>query len=162
IPLFVLAEGPLNRTVRRIASQFVASGVVGPAQNTAFSRTVGAVRRLRNSSLPWVLVVGAVVAWIVVARPDVPGDGWSRAAWGGDSLGFGGWWYAYVARPVFVAMLLGWIWRMLLMTSFFWRIGRLDLSLVPSHPDRVAGLAFVEKLPNAYWPVTLGLSAVLA
>jgi hypothetical protein len=161
IPLFVLAEGSLHRTFKRIASQFVASGVVGPAQSTAFARSLGAMRRLRNSSAPWVLVLGMVAAWSVVARPDVHGDEYSWAASDGG-LGFGGWWYAYVARPVFVAMLLGWIWRMLLMTVCFWRIGRLDLSLVPTHPDRAAGLAFVEGLPTAYWPVTLGLSAVAA
>src|SRR5262249_7051828 len=162
IPLFVLAQGPLHRTVKRIASQFISSGVVGPAQVTAFSRLLGSVRRLRNSSLPWVLMIGAALAFIVAAHPDVHEDAWSWAAPKGGSLGFGGWWYAYVARPVFAVMLLGWIWRMLLMTSLFWRVGRLGLSLVPSHPDRAAGLAFVEKLPNAYWPVTLGLSAVIA
>jgi hypothetical protein len=44
----------------------------------------------------------------------------------------------------------------------FARIGRLQLLLVPSHPDRAAGLGFLEKLPEAFAPVGLALSAMLA
>ena len=85
-------------------------------------------------------------------------------AWavGGDgAVGFGGWWFAYVVRPIFLALVMGWLWRMLLVAYWFWRVGRLDLSLVPTHPDRTGGLAFVEKLPGAFAMVAFALSAVI-
>ena len=63
-------------------------------------------------------------------------------------------WFAYVVRPIFLALLMGWLWRILLVAWWFWRFGRLDLSLVPTHPDRTGGLAFVEKLPGAFSMVT--------
>ena len=78
------------------------------------------------------------------------------------ALGFGGWWYACVVRPIFLALVLGWLWRMLLVAYWFWRVGRLDLSLVPTHPDRTGGLAFVEKLPGAFAMVAFALSAMIA
>ena len=43
------------------------------------------------------------------------------------TLGFGGWWSAYVVRPIFLALVMGWLWRMLLVTYWVWRVGRLDL-----------------------------------
>lgn len=52
--------------------------------------------------------------------------------------------------------------RILLISWWFWRVGRLDLSLVPTHPDRAGGIAFVEKLPGAFVLVTFALSAQLA
>jgi hypothetical protein len=76
-------------------------------------------------------------------------------------MGFGGWWFAYVARPIFLALVMGWLWRMLLVAYWFWRVGRLDLALVPTHPDRTGGLAFVEKLPGAFAMVAFALSAVI-
>jgi hypothetical protein len=78
------------------------------------------------------------------------------------SLGFGGWWAAYVARPIFFALLLGWLWRIALVTVWMWRVGKLGLSFVPTHPDRAGGIAFVERLPGAFALVTLALSAVPA
>lgn len=64
--------------------------------------------------------------------------------------------------PIFVALLLAWLWRLLLVVVLFARIGRLDLSLVPTHPDRVGGLDFVQALPWAFAPVSLALSAVIS
>jgi hypothetical protein len=58
--------------------------------------------------------------------------------------------------------LAGWLWRILLVAYWLWCVGRLDLSLVPTHPDRAGGLGFVQRLPNAFELVTLGLSAAVA
>ena len=76
--------------------------------------------------------------------------------------GFGAGWFAYVVRPIFLALVLGWLWRMLLVAWWFFRVGRLDRSRVPTHPDRTGGLAFVEKLPGAFAMVAFALSAVIA
>jgi hypothetical protein len=162
VPFFILAEGGLHRTVQKISSQLLSSGAVPPAQKSAFERSLQNVRRLRDSSLPWVLVLGVTVTMLLVNRPHAHDDAYSWAVSGDGTLGFGGWWFAYVARPVFVALLLGWLWRLLLLTWWFWRVGRLELSLVPSHPDRVAGLGLVERLPSAYLLVSFALSAVAA
>jgi len=42
----------------------------------------------------------------------------------------------------FPIYLLRWLWRYLIWCWFLWRASRLDLHLVPTHPDRVAGLDF--------------------
>jgi len=86
-------------------------------------------------------------------------------AWGVDAdggLGFGGWWFAYVARPIFLALLLAWAWRILLLTLWLGRVARIDLQLVPTHPDRAGGLGLLAKLPGAFALVSLALSAMLA
>jgi len=48
------------------------------------------------------------------------------------------------------------------LTLLFVRLGRLELSLVPSHPDRAGGLGFLERLPIAFAPVSLGISTMIA
>jgi hypothetical protein len=65
-------------------------------------------------------------------------------------------------RPIFIALLLGWLWRIVSLAVLFARLGRLGLDLVPTHPDRAGGLGFIEKLPGAFAPVTFALSATLA
>jgi hypothetical protein len=71
-------------------------------------------------------------------------------------------WFAYVVRPIFLALLLGWLWRIVLLVALFVRLARLNLSFVPSHPDRCGGVGFIEGLPVAFAPVSLALSAMLA
>ncbi len=162
IPLLILAEAAMHSTAKRLGSQFVASGVIGPDQRAGFDRITGDVRRLRDASLPWVLMLGAVIAWSFADQPTQQDDAMSWAVMADGSLGFGGWWSAYVVRPIFLALVMGWLWRMLLVTYWVWRVGKLDLSLVPTHPDRTGGLAFVEKLPGAFAMVALALSAVIS
>jgi hypothetical protein len=109
-----------------------------------------------------VFVLGVALAWSLVERPDLRSDAMSWALGADQNLGFGGWWFAYVVRPIFIALVFGWLWRVLLVVTWFWKVGRLDLSLVPTHPDRTGGIAFVEKLPGAFSMVTFALSAAIA
>lgn len=77
-------------------------------------------------------------------------------------IGFGGLWYMVVGRAIFLILLLGWLWRLFLFFRLFRGLARLDLALVPTHADRIAGLAVVEYLPVAFAPVIFAISAVLA
>ena len=162
IPLFILAEASLDRASRRMLAQFRASGVVSPELREPFDAAIAGIRRLRDASLPWIFVFGAAIAWSVVDQPAVHDDTMSWAVGADGSLGFGGLWFSYVVRPIFLALLLGWLWRMLLVASWFWKVGRLGLALVPSHPDRTGGIAFVEKVPGAFVLVTFATTAVIA
>jgi hypothetical protein len=49
-----------------------------------------------------------------------------------------------------------------LLFVLFARVSALGLDLVPSHPDGVAGLGFLERLPMLFSPVVLAVSAVVA
>lgn len=161
IPLLILGEAGLHAATRRLLPQFLANGLVDDDTRPQFEAALRSARRWRDASLPWVLVLGAALGWSLVDHPDPHVDSLSWALVDGG-LGFGGAWYAYVVRPLFVALLLGWLWRIVLVTVLFARIGRLGLDLVPTHPDRAGGLGFLEKLPGAFAPVTFALSAMLA
>jgi len=162
IPLLILAEDALHRHARLIAEQFMSSGVVTPAVRPDLDAVMRGIARLSDNSLPWVFAIGVAVAWSIADPPDAHVDelGWSVATDG--TVGFGGAWFAYVVRPVLGALLLGWVWRLLLVTWWMWRITRLPLALVPTHPDRVGGLGFIKKLPVAFALVTIALSAMMA
>jgi hypothetical protein len=67
-----------------------------------------------------------------------------------------------VLRPVFATLLLVWLWRLVVCVVLLWRIFRLDLHLVPTHPDRAGGLGFLEDFPIIFSPVIFASSAVLA
>ncbi len=161
IPLLVLCEELAEAMGRRVFPQFVASELVQGAQKTRFEAILHRFGRVREHMLPW-LVILSVVA-LVLGAP-APGSlldlTWARKEGGG--LGFGGLWFLWVARPIYLTLLLAWLWRLLLMVRLCERIARLDLRLVPTHPDRSLGLAFLEELPEGFSLVALSVSSVLS
>jgi hypothetical protein len=106
-----------------------------------------------------VAILGIVVAWTIA--PPIASD-LHETSWAsmGAALGFGGVWYQWVARPIYLALMFGWLWRLVVTTVFCARVARLPLSLVPTHPDRLGGLGFLERIPIAFAPVILAISAV--
>lgn len=162
VVLLVIAEATVHKGLMRIVRQFTESGIIGMAARAPFERVLQDMRRLRDTTLPWVLLLGLVLAWTIMDTPEAHTDALSWALDGNGQLGFGGWWVVYVSRPIFVALLLAWLWRLLLVVILFARIGRLDLSLVPTHPDRAGGLDFVQAMPWSFAPVSLALSAAIS
>ncbi len=47
-----------------------------------------------------------------------------------------------VGHPIFFILALGWFWRLALWCIILKRIMRLDLTLVPTHPDQLMGLGY--------------------
>ena len=161
IPLLILAEGKMMNTTVAMARQFIRNGLVTEAQQGAFGALLRSVARMRDSSLPWVFIVGATIAFILADPADPRHDALSWAVDDSGHLEFGAWWFAYVSRPIFSVLLLGWLWRIVLAFILFRRISKLDLALVPTHPDRAAGLGFLELYPGAFSLVTFAVAAVV-
>ena len=164
IPLLILAEAVAQRIMARLIPQFVHAGIVPPAEVSRFRAVLARTARLRNASLPWAIIVGIAFAWAftgtVVHRAHELL--WATESGSVASLGFGGWWYVYVGRPVFLALLLGWLWRVVLLAVTLKGIAKLDLVIVPTHPDRAGGLGFVERFPAAFGIVAFVSTMVIA
>jgi hypothetical protein len=161
IPLFILSEAMAGGVLHSIIGQFRKSNIIGDNQQVAFAAVLGDLARLRDASLPWICVIGFTVAWIAGMPVHTDADEMSWATAGTD-FGFGGLWFLYVAKPIFVVLLLGWVWRIELVILLFHRIAKLELSLTPSHPDHCGGLGFLKKLPMALFLFTLAISSIIA
>jgi hypothetical protein len=59
-------------------------------------------------------------------------------------------------------LILGWLWRLCLWIRFLWHMSWMDLRLIPSHPDHMAGLAFVAYSARAYAIVGAALATIAA
>jgi hypothetical protein len=164
IPLLVLADATTHAMSTRLIPYFHTSGLVDEATRPAFERALADVARVRDRWMPWVIMVGLVLAWSVL-RP--VGADVHEVKWATDDgapiaagVGFGGWWFLNVARPIVSALILGWTWRLVVLGILFRRIAALDLSIVPTHPDGAGGLGFLDRVPMAFAPVVLAVSAL--
>jgi hypothetical protein len=168
IPLFIAAEAVAEAISQRLIPYFVTSGLVTDASRSRFVEILRKAAGLRDSWLAWAILaaLALLLAWRftgVDAALHEDELAWAVSSEAGFAqLGFGGWWFLFVVRPIFTFFLLHWVWRLFIVSVVFWRIAHLDLRLVPTHPDRAGGLGFLEMAPIAFSPVVLAISAVMA
>jgi hypothetical protein len=148
MPLLIIAELVVHRRVSPIVRQFRERNLVPEDAVTRFYAAVTSAIRLRDSVLVEILLivvvyaVGVLIVWreyVVVATTTwyaTPSDD-------GIKLSLAGVWYSYVSLPIFQFLLLRWYFRLFVWARFLWQVSRIELCLVPAHPDRVGGLGFL-------------------
>jgi hypothetical protein len=52
--------------------------------------------------------------------------------------------------------------RLFIWFRFLWQVSRINLNLIPTHPDRCAGIAFLGKSAYAFGPILFAQGAMLA
>jgi hypothetical protein len=167
MPLLVLAELAVHRRMGPVVRQFLDRGLIPDSRRAEFDAAIGSAMRLRNSvpaelaMIALVYVVGIGVIWRTQLALDV-------ASWQGAALDgpwqptLAGWWLGVVSLPLFQFLLLRWYFRLSLWARFLWQVSRLDLQLVPTHPDRCGGLGFLASIVYAFAPLLLAQGVVLA
>lgn len=161
LPVLIFGERLARSVMKHLLPRFVNTGAVPEDKVDDFLRIIAGVAALKNSWKPW-LVIAALIA--VSSLVPESGSGHSDLGWAtrGGSLGFGGWWYLCVSRPILQMFLLGWLWRLVLLALLLRRIAKLGLRPVPAHPDGLGGLGFIQGFPRAFVPVVFAMSCVLS
>ncbi len=167
VPLLIGAELVVHRRMRVIANQFLERELIPESAMARFDAAVASAFRLRNSVLAEALLiafvygVGILVVWRHYTALDT--STWYAASSAeGSKLSMAGMWYGYVSLPIFQFLLLRWYFRMFIWARFLWHVSRIELSLVPTHPDRVGGLGFLSATVYAFVPLALAHGALLA
>ena len=161
LPALILGERVARSTLKRLLPRFVDMGLVSEEKVPAFGQIIADLLRLRNATLPWVALVGVIAASAFVPETSLHLEelNWAKE---GQGLGFGGWWFLLVSRPIYQLFLFSWLWRVVLLFVMFRRIAKLGLDLIPAHPDRLGGLGFIATTPRGFGPFAFAVSCVTA
>jgi hypothetical protein len=165
-PLLVIAEYTCFSRFESIILHFRDSGLIAGCDRERYESIVRSSSRLLTSKVAETLcfvIAYAITAYCVVVVPPDSLISWSYVSGsGGVSLSLAGTWHALVSAPFLVVLVLGWIWRQFSWARFLWLISRLDLRLLPTHPDLCGGLSFVSTMTRAYRPIGFAFTAIVA
>jgi len=166
LPLLILAELVVHMRMRRALRQFLTRDLIRETDVPRFNALMGSAMRLRNSLAAELLIVVLVYGLGVFVRDYISVDANTWAA-AGASAGFvnrslAGWWHTLVSVPIFQFLLIRWYFRMFIWTRFLWQVSRIELQLVPTHPDRAGGLGFLANIVYAFTPLLLAHGVLLA
>ena len=167
IPLLISAELVVHRRMRFVVKQFLERHLIPESAMARFNAAIASVFRLRNSVLAEVLLFAFVYVFgiLIVWRHYIALD---TATWyatpsvDGSKLSLAGMWFGYVSLPIFQFLLCRWYFRLFIWTRFLWQVSRIDLRLMPAHPDRVGGLGFLSDTVYAFIPLLIAHGALLA
>jgi hypothetical protein len=167
LPLLIGAELVVHRRLRSVVKQFLERRLIPEHAMPRFEAAIAAAFRLRNSVLAEVLLIAFVygVGILIVWRHYLTLD---AATWyatpsaEGSKLMLAGIWYGAISLPIYQFLMLRWYFRLFIWTRFLWQVSRIELSLIPTHPDRVGGLGFLSKTAHAFALLAVAHGALLA
>jgi hypothetical protein len=161
-PILILGQAVAGPLLGAIVRHFREAGLVSTADVSRYCDIVRSTRRLRDSTIVEVIVAvaGFVLAATFWTVPTALLPAWHHVSGGIASAA--SWWHQFVSLPILMLLLLSWLWRLCLWTRFLWKVSRLDLLLIPSHPDGAAGLKFIGLSLEALMMPAFALSSVVA
>jgi hypothetical protein len=164
-PLLILAEADCIPRLDRVARHFLDTGLIKEPDRARVDDVIISTRRLLDSELAELIVAllsyGLVISLMIYVPPsEAPSWYWLKSDY--QVLSLAGWWNALVSVPLFILLFFGWLWRVFLWARFLWLMSRLDLRLIPSHPDHAGGLMFLGDSLRAFWLVSFALGVVVA
>jgi hypothetical protein len=167
LPLLLFAELVVHRRIREVVRQFSRLDLIPESARAQFDSAVTSAMRLRNSRAAELLLLALVygvgvpyfwrnyVALDVVSWYGVMADGRLHPS-------LAGWWLGCVSLPVLQFLLLRWYFRLFIWTRFLWQVSKIELTLLPTHPDRCGGLGFLNLVREAFAPLLLAQGVLLS
>ena len=143
LPLLILAEVIIDPAIRLSLAEFVESGIVPDQELPKFEQVLQRIQRLRDSALPEIIIFVLAFFPTFLFQPEwTPGaiSSWHTT---GQGLTAAGWWFAILSTPILRFLIYRWLFRYIVWSLLLWRVSRLNLVLIPTHPDHTAGLHFL-------------------
>lgn len=163
IPLLFLAESWIAPQWIAFVNQIVSSRVVPESELPTLQLEIQRINKLKDSWIPEaVCLVAAVLLSAFGSYLPVHGN---SAAFRPGQVTAGtvaAKWYWIICMPVFRFLILRWSWKLFLWWRVLWRVAKLNLNLIPTHPDSTAGLGYLEVVHRHFTPLILALSVVQA
>jgi hypothetical protein len=166
-PLLIAAELVVHQRMRSLLKVFLERHLIPESAMTRFNAAIASAVRLRNSVraevllIAFVYVVGIMIVWRHFMTLDTA-TWYATPTMDGSTLSLAGMWYGYVSIPVFQFLLVRWYFRIFVWIRFLWQVSRIELSLIPTHPDRAGGLGFLSVTVYAFIPLLMAHGALLS
>lgn len=127
-----------------------------------FDRLIDNVVKIRHS----ILADGIILVLAFITSPFNPAmlfttevPGWQIHATTG--LTTAGWWNACVSQPLFRFVVFGWYFRYSMWIYFLFRVSRMKLRVIATHPDNAGGLSFISVTQTKFCLVAFALSSMI-
>ena len=164
VPVLLIGESFMESRFRLVIGHIRQAGLLDPSDLAYMDGVIATLIRIRDSFLPELVVLVLLIAHTATSYRglvDHPTP-WLGQGTGADlHLTVAGWYAVLVSATLFQFLLGLSLWRWLLWTYFAFKLSRLNLRLVATHPDGHGGLGFLGLTVAAFAPVAFAATAVI-
>jgi hypothetical protein len=164
LPVLIAAELIVHERITPVVRRFVERRIVALSDLPKFDAAIASAIRLRNSipvEISLLVLVYGLGLWFWNTRLDIRLGTWYATA-GRWDLTPAGYWYVFISIPIAQFILLRWYLRLFIWYRFLWKVSRMNLHLIATHPDRRGGLGFLGRSAYAFGPLLFAQGAMLA
>jgi len=164
VPLLLAGQPVMETAFRAVVRHIHDAALLTPSDTDHLRQTLVKLTRLRDSIIPELIIIVAAYAHVaeivqtqlMYARP------WGLVGTGvAVHLSAAGWYYVLASQLLYQLLILISVWKWLLWCIFLFRLSKLDLQLVATHPDLHGGIGFLGISPVAIIPTVLVASTVI-
>ncbi len=159
LPLLLATELLVHRQLRILVGQFIDRNIISRNVLPKFKEAIASANSLRNSKAAELLLLIPVIVGAYYFYNRVGLDSWYSAD---KTLSWTGYWYVFVSRPLFQFIAFRWYFRIFVWARLLWQTSRLQLNLVPTHPDKASGLGFLSMAAVPFAPLIIAHGVLLA
>jgi len=152
-----MMEDRFRITVKHVREAQLLSG----EDHYKLDRVINTLVRLRDSPLPELLILVLVFTDLMILGPGrlAAGSAWAASRTDGTAqVTAAGWYYLFVSVSTYQFLILLSLWKWLVWSYFLYKLSRMDLKLVATHPDLHGGLGFLALAPIAFIPLAIAVS----
>lgn len=162
IPILILAEIIIDKRCRDVLRKFMTSRFVREEDIPLVDSAVHNAARQKNSILAEIAIIAIIYTTTLIRSHVILPGHLSTWYYSGSKITPAGWYFALVSLPMFQFLLIRWLLRLAIWAGLLWRISRLNLQLLPIHPDRMGGLSFLGLAQVPFGLVGLAGGAVIS
>lgn len=163
VPVLLFGQVLMESRFQIVVGHFTAAGLLDAPDIARMRDTINRVVRLGDSFLPELAILVILIVHTATSERGLV-DATPWLAYGtGDALRLtaAGWYVVLVSVSIFQFLLGLSLWKWLLWTFFAFKLSRLNLRLVPTHPDEHGGLGFLGMTPIAFAPIVFAANSVI-
>ena len=165
VPVLIVAEVVIGPRIVAATSHFITSGLIPEDRYQDFDAAIVDAIRLRDSTVAEVIILAItyVGAFVSIRFLSATVSTWhSLVSESGHRFTLAGYWYTLVSLPIFQFLVYRWLWRTFIWCRFLRRVSKLDLQLIPTHPDQAGGLGFLGETHRLYAVFIFAFAATAA
>jgi hypothetical protein len=164
VPILLAGQVMMDNVLRMTIAHIRDAELLPSPEQAKMDLTISSLIRLRDSFVAEAVIVAisyANVAGVIGSRLAIA-QGWALSDIGsGYHLSSAGWYYVLVSQLLYRFLLGISLWKWCLWVYFLFRLSRLDLQLVPTHPDQHGGVGFLGMSSFAIAPTVFAICGAI-
>lgn len=164
IPVLLIGQFMMDSRFCTIVSHVRKTRLVEGEERRKLEGVIATLRRLSDSVYPELIIAILVVAELALLWNSKIATGPPWAVQRIDNVAKltpAGWYYGLVSVPIYQFLLALNLWKWLLWAFFLFKLSRMRLMLVATHPDAHGGLAFLGLSPLGFAPSAFAVAAAI-